>query len=339
MKPGSWTSRAETLTHIRRSPAAPARRPSGDLAARLAKDPAADRQDRAVLFGDLDEVARRHEAALRVLPAHEGLDAREPAGLEVDDRLVAEVQLVELDGLLELHRELVAVADGLVHARVEDLEAGLAAGLGHVHRDVGVADHVGRPLDRVARPGDADARRDRRPPGRARWYGARSSRTRRSAIARARRRSGRSSVRIANSSPPRRATTSPSRTRPLIRSVTAIRSSSPAAWPIVSLTTLKSSRSMNRTAETRSRRSALAAITRSRLAWNDAAVGRAGEGVPLGEVLDLPQQHGVAEVERGHAGRLRDDAHDPPLDTRRPARILEHDGADRTRRRRPSARR
>ena len=101
------------------------------------------------------------EAALRVLPADERLDAREPARLEVDDRLVAEVQLVELDRLLELHRELVPVADGLVHARVEDLEPRLAARLRHVHRHVGVADHVGRPLDRVAGPGDADARGDR----------------------------------------------------------------------------------------------------------------------------------------------------------------------------------
>ena len=38
------------------------------------------------------------------------------------------------------------------------------------------------------------------------------------------------------------------RTRPLIRSVTATSSASPAAWPSVSLTTLKSSRSMNRIA-------------------------------------------------------------------------------------------
>ena len=81
----------------------------------------------------------------------------EPAGLEVDDRLVAEVELVALDGVLEVHRHLVPVADGLVHARVEDLEPGLAAGLGHVHRHVGVADHVGRPVDRVAGRGHADA--------------------------------------------------------------------------------------------------------------------------------------------------------------------------------------
>ena len=60
-------------------------------------------------------------------------------------------------------------------------------------------------------------------------YGARSSWTRRSAIARERARSGPSSVRMANSSPPSRATRSVERTRPLIRSVTATSSASPAA--------------------------------------------------------------------------------------------------------------
>ena len=49
---------------------------------------------------------------------------------------------------------------GDVHARVEDGEPALAVGLGHVHRDVGVADEVRRPVDGVTRAGDADARGD-----------------------------------------------------------------------------------------------------------------------------------------------------------------------------------
>ena len=100
-------------------------------------------------------------------------------------------------------------------------------------------------------------------------YGARSSRTSRSAMLRALRRSGRSSVSTANSSPPRRATRSPSRTRPPIRSVMATSRSSPAAWPMVSFTILKSSMSMNSTAATVSRRSPSTATTRSRVSWNE----------------------------------------------------------------------
>ena len=103
----------------------------------------------------------------------------------------------------------------------------------------------------------------------ATWYGARSSRISRSAMARERRRSGRSWVRMANSSPPSRAMRSSSRTRVEIRLVTDTSSSSPAAWPSVSLTILKSSRSMNRTAEVREPCSPAVSSTRSRLAWNE----------------------------------------------------------------------
>ena len=45
-------------------------------------------------------------------------------------------------------------------AGVEHREARLAAGLRHVHRHVGVAHHVGGPVDGIAGPGDADAGRD-----------------------------------------------------------------------------------------------------------------------------------------------------------------------------------
>ena len=53
--------------------------PGHGALARLAQDPAADRQDRAVLLGDLDELARRDEAAVGMLPADERLEAGDPA--------------------------------------------------------------------------------------------------------------------------------------------------------------------------------------------------------------------------------------------------------------------
>ena len=157
-KPGCWISRAETFTHRNadRSMFGPGHR----LAAGFAQDPAADRQDRAVLLGDLDELAGRDHATLRVLPADERLDAGQ-APSQVDDRLIDESQWPSSTASLELGAELVALADRGVHARVEDREAGLAVGLGHVHRDVGVADDVGGTLRRIASARDADAGRDR----------------------------------------------------------------------------------------------------------------------------------------------------------------------------------
>ena len=77
----------------------------------LAHDPAADRQDRAVLLGDLDELAGRDQPAIGMLPAHERLEPGDAPGLERDDRLVDEPQLAEVDRVLELGSELVAGAD------------------------------------------------------------------------------------------------------------------------------------------------------------------------------------------------------------------------------------
>src|SRR5436190_1958459 len=60
-----------------------------------------------------------------------------------------------------------------------------------------------------------------------------------------------SSMRSANSSPPRRATVSSARAQMRRRSAAAIRSWSPAAWPRLSFTSLKPSRSRKSTATSR----------------------------------------------------------------------------------------
>ena len=50
-------------------------RPRRRLAAGLAQDPFADRDDEAALLGERNEVAGRDQAALRMLPAHQRLEA------------------------------------------------------------------------------------------------------------------------------------------------------------------------------------------------------------------------------------------------------------------------
>ena len=149
---------------------------------------------------------------------------------------------------------------------------------------------------------------------------------------RARLSDGSSSIRTANSSPPRRATRSPSRTSPSIRSVTATRSASPAPWPSVSLTTLKSSRSRKRTAVTLSSgwRVLLGAEHALEGQLEHPAVGRAGQRVALGEVLDVLEQHGIAQVQRGDRRELAEHRRDASLDARPAAgAVLDDDRADR----------
>ena len=89
------------------------------------------------------------------------------------------------------------------------------------------------------------------------------TRTTRSAMARAA--SGSSSINTANSSPPSLATVSPVWTLSWTRSATAHRRASPAAWPRLSLTSLKSSRlsSITATGAALRRRSCIAWVSRS----------------------------------------------------------------------------
>ena len=76
----------------------------------------------------------------------------------------------------------------------------------------------------------------------------------------------------ANSSPPSRAAVSQSRISPDSRTPTAASSSSPTPWPIVSFTTLKSSRSTNSTPTVAPSRRA-AATCREIRSWNSSRLG------------------------------------------------------------------
>ena len=118
------------------------------LAASLLEHPAADGDDQAGLLGERDEVERRDRPARRVHPAEQRLDAVVGTLVEANDRLVVDLELVQLEGALQLGLELEPLDHALVHRRLEHAIAALAVALGHVHRDVGVPQQllgVGRP--------------------------------------------------------------------------------------------------------------------------------------------------------------------------------------------------
>ncbi len=94
-----------------------------------------------------------------MLPADERLDTDDRATGEVDDRLVLEEELLLLDGAPEVGLELEPLHRLELHPGLEQLAPVLAATLGEVHRDVGVADDLIR-LPTVVLDGDSDARRD-----------------------------------------------------------------------------------------------------------------------------------------------------------------------------------
>ena len=97
------------------------------------------------------------QAASGCLPADERLDPDDVPVGQVDDGLVVEPELVAILRSAQQRLERRPLADRLAQARPEDLVAALAAVLRLVHREVGVAQELGRAI-RAA----ASSRRSRR---------------------------------------------------------------------------------------------------------------------------------------------------------------------------------
>ena len=99
---GDTSSRALMLTCTDRGPPAAVRRRSAFHVAEVAtgevEHALAERDDRAGLLGQRDEPVGLDRAERRVLPAGERLVADELAGLEAEQRLVGDGELVAVDG-------------------------------------------------------------------------------------------------------------------------------------------------------------------------------------------------------------------------------------------------
>ncbi len=205
------------------------RLPGAELAARLRDDPPTHRDDEPGLLRDRDELGRREQPTARMVPPDERLEAEGPARAEVDDRLVVEDELAALERPPQVGLELESGDRGGMHRRLEDLVAAAVDALRGVHRDVGVAQQLGRADGIGIGDGDPDAGPDDelRPVDDHR-LGERSSRCARRPPWRRRRRSTSSSS-TANSSPPRRATVSPGLGVARSRSATSWRTRSPAS--------------------------------------------------------------------------------------------------------------
>ena len=215
------------------------------------EDVAPDRDDQAGVLEQSDEVERLHRSARGVLPAHERLHPCHVAAREVHDRLVAQRELAGVEAALQIALQLQARERPGVHLGLEDLVVALAVLLGDVHRRIGVAQQlVGVAAGELigGAEGDADARRDRELAAVERGPTARASRRRggrsRSPAARSRLRGSGSRTRRRRAA--RRCRPAACSPRAAVRPPAAPRS--PAPWPRLSLTFLKSSMSSNSTA-------------------------------------------------------------------------------------------
>ncbi len=92
-----------------------------------------------------------------MVPAHQRLDTEQLAVRQVDDRLELEEELVALERAADVLLEPQALAQFLLHLRLEHDEAALAGRLGVVHGNVGVSQQL-LGVVVLLRVGDTDAR-------------------------------------------------------------------------------------------------------------------------------------------------------------------------------------
>ena len=135
--------------------------PDRGLRARGAQHPPADVDDHPGLLEQGDEEVGIDDAANRVLPAQQRLDAGDRAGLERADRLVDEEELVAIERGAQVELELPVIEHGRVHLGREHDVAVLAGRLRLVQRDVGVAQQLARCAAVADRDADARGHRDR----------------------------------------------------------------------------------------------------------------------------------------------------------------------------------
>ena len=113
---------------------APAR-PRGELLAGSLQHPMAQRQDQAGVFGQRDELHRRHHAPLGVQPARQHLGTRELA-LRIDLRLVVKDKLPVLQTLTQIGLQLGPGVHGRLHGGFKKPQGVAPGGLGLVKRQV-----------------------------------------------------------------------------------------------------------------------------------------------------------------------------------------------------------
>ena len=291
----SW--RGETLTDTNSGSAVAMRRCQRTASSQAARSTCGPmRFDQAALLGDVDEHRRRDHAHARGCCQRSSASAPTQAAVgEAVDRLVDEAQFAALPGAAQVLLQVHAALDRLVHRAAVEAVAVLAGDLGLVHRDVAVLHQHGRAGGVLREQRDADrgaeehlAVRAPRSAGRVPPPASRPGGWRSRARRRRRRRPAPGST---NSSPPKRASIASS---PPMRShrlrgcacANCSSTSSPASWPSVSLTRLKSSMSANSSASWRPAPLQLQQALVERLAERQ-AVGQAGQRVGVGHAADV----------------------------------------------------
>jgi hypothetical protein len=134
--------------------------PGGGIGAGPAQDQRTDRIDQTGLLCHRNEFSRRDHAPFRIGPAHQGLEPCDPAGAQVDQRLIVRPQHATVDCRPQLGLDPPPLLGAGVHAFFEEAVVPPRLPFGARQRHIGVLE---QPLGIVAvarRQRDADARLD-----------------------------------------------------------------------------------------------------------------------------------------------------------------------------------
>jgi len=115
------------------------RRPGGGLAARFSQGPFSDRHNQPVLLGGRDEAAGRDQAAVRVHPADQRLEADDLA-LHARLRLVVQQELAAADAEPQVVLERVVFASAPIHLDIVEAHDAPPLALRPIERGIGVAE-------------------------------------------------------------------------------------------------------------------------------------------------------------------------------------------------------
>ena len=135
-------------------------RPRGGVAAGLPEHPFAERHDQPDFLGDRNEFVGTDQAALRMVPAQQRLEAADLAARKLDQRLIVELEFVGEQRLAQVELQPAALLHLRVHLRLEEMIGAAAVGLGAIERHVGVAQQLIGLVAVGRRHGNADAGAD-----------------------------------------------------------------------------------------------------------------------------------------------------------------------------------
>ncbi len=132
--------------------------PGGRLAAGLVQYPLADARDLAAFLRHRDELGRAAGPELRACPAQQGLDRRRPGRVDIDQRLVDQLELLAFERAVQRVLDLQAPLDAGQHVLAVVLVRVAPGFLGRVHGSVGRAQKGVEIAMAVVGQRDADTR-------------------------------------------------------------------------------------------------------------------------------------------------------------------------------------